>query len=67
MWGGTRTGSLFWNLWSPEEEKQVRDREREMQEMTKRGKETYPKAIGLWFLGKGMPTFSLLVFSTGSS
>jgi hypothetical protein len=26
VWGGTRTGSMFQNQWSPEEEKQVRDR-----------------------------------------
>jgi hypothetical protein len=57
---------MFRNQWSPEEEKQVRDREREMQEMTKRGKETYPEATGLCFLGKFMPTFCLLVFSMGS-
>jgi hypothetical protein len=57
---------MFRNQWSPEEKKQVRDREREMREMTKRGKETYPEATGLCFLGKGMPTFCLLVFSTGS-
>jgi hypothetical protein len=66
MWGGTGTGSMFQNQWSPGEEKQVRNKGKEMQEMTKRGKETYPEATGLCFLGRGMPTFFLLVFSTGS-
>jgi hypothetical protein len=56
---------MFQNQKSPKEERRVRNKEREKQEITKEGEETYPEATGLSFVGSGMPTFCLFLFTTG--
>jgi hypothetical protein len=65
MWGGTGTGSMFRNQWSPEEEKQVRNRERKMQEITKGVKRNLPRGNRPLLLGKRHADFLPLSLLNG--